>query len=143
MVPPLRLKAAPTEVLEFKVTVQVVLVPVQDPDQPAKVEPVVGVAVRVILVPEINLILQVLPQLIPEGELLIVPEPVPVLEIVMVFEVFGTDVEEGFGVAVGVAAGGDEGVIVGVGIIVGEGVGVGSGVSDGVTVGIVKPLLPG
>lgn len=44
----LRLKAVPTEVLEFKVTVQVVLVPVQDPDQPAKVEPEKAVAVRII-----------------------------------------------------------------------------------------------
>jgi hypothetical protein len=134
VVPPLRLKATPTEVLEFKVMVQVVLVPEQDPDQPEKVEPVAGVAVKVILVPEVNLILQVLPQLIPEGELLIVPEPVPDLEIVTVLVVVP---EEGLGVAVGVGVG------VGVGVITGVSVGVGSGVSDGVIVGIVKPLLPG
>ncbi len=47
VVPPTRLNAAPTEVLEFKVRVQV-LVPEQAPDQPVKVEPAAGEAVRVI-----------------------------------------------------------------------------------------------
>jgi len=44
-----------------------------------KVEPEAGVAVKVTLVPEAILALQVLPQLIPLGEELTVPLPVPLL----------------------------------------------------------------
>jgi hypothetical protein len=54
-------------------------VPVQAPDQPAKVEPVAAAAVRVTLVPETRLALQVLPQLMPAGELVTVPLPAPAL----------------------------------------------------------------
>jgi len=54
-------------------------VPEHDPLQPSKVEPLAGVAVRVILVPDAKLLLHVLPQLIPEGLLVTVPLPKPVL----------------------------------------------------------------
>ncbi len=53
-------------------------VPVQAPLQPAKVLPVVGVAVSVTLVPLLNAALQAVPQLMPAGVLVMVPEPVPV-----------------------------------------------------------------
>ena len=52
-------------------------VPEQAPDQPAKVEPEDVVAVNVTDVPDVKFAEQVVPQLIPAGELLIVPEPVP------------------------------------------------------------------
>jgi hypothetical protein len=61
------------------VLVQVVLVPVQAPLQPVKVDPVAGVAVRVTLVPLLKDALQVLPQLIPDGAEVTVPVPVPAL----------------------------------------------------------------
>lgn len=48
------------------------------PLQPAKVEPDAGVAVRVTTVPLSKLEEHVAPQLMPGGELLIVPLPVPV-----------------------------------------------------------------
>jgi hypothetical protein len=54
-------------------------VPVQAPAHPAKVEPVPGVAVSVTVVPGAKPALQVVPQLIPEGLLVIVPAPVPPL----------------------------------------------------------------
>lgn len=73
------MKFALTEVAAFIVTVQVP-VPVQAPLQPANREaPEVGVAVRVTLVPWMKLAEQVAPQLIPAGELVTAPEPVPVL----------------------------------------------------------------
>ena len=53
-------------------------VPVQAPLQPINVEPAVGVAVRVILVPAGKLAEQVEPQLIPAGSLVMFPEPFPV-----------------------------------------------------------------
>jgi len=49
---------------------------VQAPDQPAKVWLAPGVAVRVTLVPEAYDSVQSAPQLMPAGELVIVPEPV-------------------------------------------------------------------
>jgi len=52
---------------------------VHAPLQPVKVEPEAGVAVKVTLVPEAILALQALPQLIPLGEELTVPLPVPLL----------------------------------------------------------------
>jgi len=52
-------------------------VPEHAPDQPAKVELDDGVAVRVTDVPLSKLALQVAPQLIPDGLLVTVPEPVP------------------------------------------------------------------
>jgi len=58
-------------------TVQVVAVPVQAPDQPVKLEPAAGAAVSVTDVPLLKLAEQVLPQLIPAGLLVTVPVPVP------------------------------------------------------------------
>ena len=49
------------------------------PDQPAKVEPEAGVAVKVTAAPLLKVAEQVLPQLMPAGELVTVPLPVPVL----------------------------------------------------------------
>ena len=52
-------------------------VPLQAPDQPAKVEPESAVAVRVTFVFFVKLAVQVAPQLIPAGELVTVPVPLP------------------------------------------------------------------
>jgi hypothetical protein len=52
-------------------------VPLQSPLQPVKVEPPVGVAVSVTLVGELNEAEQVPPQLIPDGELVTPPVPLP------------------------------------------------------------------
>mgnify|MGYP006928526708 CR=1 FL=1 len=52
-------------------------VPVQSPLQPINVDPGSGVTVSVTLVPLTNDALQVLPQLMPAGALLAIPEPVP------------------------------------------------------------------
>jgi len=57
-------------------TVQVP-VPVQAPLQPAKVEPLAAAAVRVTEVPLAKLALHVLPQLMPVGDEVTVPVPVP------------------------------------------------------------------
>jgi uncharacterized RmlC-like cupin family protein len=64
------------------VTLQVVFVPVQAPDQPANREPELAVAVRVTTVPEPNAAEQVDPQLIPVGDDVTVPDPVPVFDTV-------------------------------------------------------------
>ena len=50
-------------------------VPVQAPDQPPKLWLAPGVAVRITLVPEAYASVQSAPQLIPAGELVIVPMP--------------------------------------------------------------------
>ena len=71
-------KDAVTPWAEFIVTEQLP-VPLQAPLQPAKVEPEAAAAVNVTLVPELKLALQVAPQLIPEGEEVTDPLPVPVL----------------------------------------------------------------
>jgi hypothetical protein len=63
----------------FMVTEQVLAVPVQPPLQPVNVEPAAGVAVRVTAVPLANGAVQVVPQLIPVGALVMVPVPAPVL----------------------------------------------------------------
>ncbi|UWZ83053.1 hypothetical protein MOP44_21090 [Occallatibacter riparius] len=65
-----------TEVADESATVQV-SVPVQAPDQPAKVEPAAAVAVSVIEVPLEKVAEHVDPQLIPDGLLVTVPVPVP------------------------------------------------------------------
>ena len=73
MVEDLRLKLAVTEALAFMVKVAVVEVPLHAPDQPAKVELALGVAVRVTVVPALKVD--------PVGLLVTVPLPVPVLVI--------------------------------------------------------------
>ena len=72
-------KAAVTDLLLSIVTVQPP-VPEQAPDQPEKVEPAEGEAVRVTEVPISYSSKQSPPQLMPVGLLAIVPEPVPDLE---------------------------------------------------------------
>ncbi|HTX52057.1 MAG TPA: hypothetical protein VMD08_01505 [Candidatus Baltobacteraceae bacterium] len=59
------------------VTVQGAVPEHPPPLQPAKVDPPLGVAVKVTLVPLAKLALQVAPQLIPAGLLVTVPVPVP------------------------------------------------------------------
>jgi hypothetical protein len=58
-------------------TVQVVVLPVQSPDQLVNVDPAPGAAVRVTDVPLLKDAEHVEPQLIPAGELVTEPEPVP------------------------------------------------------------------
>jgi len=55
-------------------------VPAQPPLQPAKVEPAAGAAVRVTRVPVVKEVEQVVPQLMPAGELVTVPPPAPDLD---------------------------------------------------------------
>jgi len=68
-----------TEVAAFRVTVQVPVPEQPPPLQPEKVEPAAGVAVRVTAVPMVNEAEQVAPHEMPEGALVTVPLPVPVL----------------------------------------------------------------
>ncbi|CDH44882.1 hypothetical protein BN874_20002 [Candidatus Contendobacter odensis Run_B_J11] len=71
--------------LKVATTVHVAGVPVQPLlFHPAKVEPLATVAVRVTVVPLLNLAEQVAPQLIPAGLVITVPEPVPALPTVRV-----------------------------------------------------------
>lgn len=70
------LKVAVTVVVVFMLKTHA-LVPLQPPDHPAKVEPSAGLAVRVMLVPEEKVAVQVDPQLMPDGLLLTLPLPVP------------------------------------------------------------------
>lgn len=69
---------APTAVLAFMVTLQVV-VPLHAPDQPVNAEGDEVEAVRATTAPAGKVARQVEPQLIPEGLLAMVPEPVPAL----------------------------------------------------------------
>src|SRR5215470_14553260 len=72
-------KVAVTAVAPISVTTHVP-VPVQLPPlQPVKVDPAAGAAVRVTMVPDVNETEQVVPQLMPAGELVTVPLPVPLL----------------------------------------------------------------
>jgi hypothetical protein len=70
------LKVAVTEAFADSVTLHAA-VPVQAPDQPAKVSPELGAALRVTAVPLAKLKLQVCPQLMPAGVLVMVPAPAP------------------------------------------------------------------
>jgi hypothetical protein len=70
------LNVAVTEVLVVRFTMQVP-VPLHAPDQPANVAPVLGVAVSVTGVPLAKLAAQAVPQLMPDGLLVMVPVPVP------------------------------------------------------------------
>jgi hypothetical protein len=71
----IKVKVAVTEISEVRFTWHVP-VPLQPPpDQPAKVDPEAGVAVRVTWVPVANCAEQVVPQSIPAGLLVTVPLP--------------------------------------------------------------------
>jgi hypothetical protein len=74
-----RVKVAPTLCAALIDTVQVLTVPVQAPVQLVKVEPVLAAAVKVTLAFWLKLAEQVVPQLMPAGELLTDPAPVPAL----------------------------------------------------------------
>ena len=71
------MKVAVTVVAAETVTVQVPVPEQPPPVQPLKVEPAAGAAVRVTVVPLVKLAEQVAPQLMPTGELVTVPLPVP------------------------------------------------------------------
>ena len=64
-------------VAALRVTVQVPVPEQPPPAQPEKVEPAAGAAVSVTAVPLVKLAAQVAPQVIPAGELVTVPLPVP------------------------------------------------------------------
>jgi hypothetical protein len=83
------LKVAVTELLPLNVTLHEPA-PLHAPDQPAKVEPVAAIAVRVTTAPVLNSALHVVPQVMPLGLLVTVPEPVPGSVTVSVLDV--TDV---------------------------------------------------
>src|SRR5436309_8496074 len=72
-----RLKVAVTVVAVETVTTQVPVPEHPPPLQPLKVEPAAGLAVSVTAVPLVKLAEQVAPQVIPAGELVTVPLPVP------------------------------------------------------------------
>src|SRR5438552_1416454 len=72
-------KVAVTVVAALRVTVQVPVPEHPPPLQPLKVEPAAGLAVSVTAVPLVKLAEQVAPQVIPAGELVTVPLPVPAL----------------------------------------------------------------
>jgi len=83
------LNAAVTFFAAFIVTVQVVAVPVQSPDQ-VMVEPLAGAAVRVTDALAVRAVLvQVVPQLMPPTELVTVPVPVLVVGLVTVSVIAG------------------------------------------------------
>jgi hypothetical protein len=77
------LNVAVTAVAALTVTAQLP-VPEQAPPQPMKVEPAAGVAVSVNAVPGVTVSVQSTPQLIPDGVLPTVPEPVPLVVTVSV-----------------------------------------------------------
>src|SRR5689334_1950679 len=70
-------KLAVTVCLPFKVMAQVGALPVQAPLQLSMAAPLPGAAVRVTLVPCLNVALHVEGQLIPLGELVTAPDPEP------------------------------------------------------------------
>jgi hypothetical protein len=68
--------AAPTVVAVASVTVHGPLPEHPPPDQPLKIEPAAGAAVRVTLVPAVNVAEQTVPQVMPAGALVTAPLPV-------------------------------------------------------------------
>ena len=75
-----RLKVAVQLLLAPRVTVTAGVVAAQPvPAQPAKTEPVAGAAVNITAAPLLKVPEQVVEQLIPAGELVMVPLPVPAL----------------------------------------------------------------
>jgi hypothetical protein len=74
---PVVLNVAVTVVAALIVQEQVAAVPPQAPLQPANVEPDAAVAVSVTGVPTASAAVQLVPQVIPVGELVTVPPPVP------------------------------------------------------------------
>ena len=87
------LKVAVTDFETSMVTSQVVFVPLQAPDQPKKVTPMSGLAVRVTTVPRVYASEQSPPQLIPAGLLVTVPGPMCVTLKICVSKVAVTDFE--------------------------------------------------
>jgi hypothetical protein len=79
------LKVAVTVVFAFSVSEHVVPVPEHPPDHPVNVEPAAGEPVRVTTVPWLYVAVQLVPQLIPEGELVNVPKPLPTTLVVRVY----------------------------------------------------------
>lgn len=71
-------KSAFTFVFWVKVSVQVLLLPLHEPLHPAKEELAPAVAVSFTFVPEGKPALQVFGQLIPPGELVTLPDPLPI-----------------------------------------------------------------
>ena len=86
------LNVAATDVDALSVTAQVPVPEHPPPDQPANVEPEIATAVRVTAVPVLNVAEHVLPQLIPAGDDVTVPPPVPALATVSV-EVGGGELD--------------------------------------------------
>jgi hypothetical protein len=80
---------AATERADDIVVVHVPVVLVHEPLHPANVEPVLGVAVRVIEVPLVIAVEHVVPQDIPEP--VMVPDPVPPLDVDRVYVTTGVD----------------------------------------------------
>jgi hypothetical protein len=70
------LKVAVTFVLAL-ISMEHVSVPLHGPPQPENIDSLVGVGVNIIDTPAAKMELQVVPQLIPAGELVIVPVPDP------------------------------------------------------------------
>lgn len=73
----LGLNVAVTDRSALMVTVQVLAEPLQAPLQPVKLDPVPALAVSVTVLPVVNEALHVVPQLMPLGELVTVPAPMP------------------------------------------------------------------
>jgi hypothetical protein len=71
-------KALKVAVIDLSVSIvrMQVAVPLHPPAHPAKTVPILGVAVNVTAVPELKEALQVDPQLMPEGELVTLPDPI-------------------------------------------------------------------
>ena len=88
----IRVKSAVTDSTWFMVTVQVPVPEQPPPDQPAKLDPVAGEAVKVTLVPWSKLAEHVEPQLIPVGLEVTVPLPLPDFDTLKVYVGTGSNV---------------------------------------------------